>query len=137
MKSQDPAAYLDEARGFVFTGDAIGSGEGVWIQVDTALPLRAYQRGLRAFLTRLSACGDLTFCGCHIGQCGRPYTAKFNPLTIQTVRDMIALIDEIVAGRAYRRPFSLPGRSWPEQPYIARLGAAAMVYRESGARDEA
>ena len=124
-------AYLDPEHGAVFTGDAIGSGEGVWMQVAAAIPLQAYRRSLHAFLKRLEKCGPLTFLGGHIGQCGKPYTAGFNPLTIATVRDMIALTDAIIKGETDEQPFFLAGREWPEQPFIAHLGKAAIVYMKS------
>lgn len=65
-------AFADAAHGALFTGDAIGSGVGVWMQVGTAIPLRAYQRGLRHFLARVAPFGPLAYLGGHIGRRARP-----------------------------------------------------------------
>lgn len=123
--------YVDAAHQRVFTGDAIGSGAGVWMQVTTAIPLRAYQRSLQTYLDRVAPYGPLVYCGGHIGQCGKPYTGRFNLLCEQVVRDMIVLIDQIAEGTADTQPFHIPGREWPEQPYMAKLRTAGIVYMPS------
>lgn len=120
--------FVDAAHQRVFTGDAIGSGAGVWMQVSHSLPLRGFQRSLQRYLERVAPFGPLVYCGGHIGQCGKPYSKRFNLLSEQVVRDMVALIDRIADGTADKQAFNVPGWNWPEQPYIATLGTASIVY---------
>lgn len=124
-------AFLDARHGLIFTGDAIGSGVGVWMQVSTATPLSLYREILLRLLDAVRADDTLVYYGGHIDQCGAPDSPAYNPLTTQTVRDMIALTEALLEGRADATPFALPGREWPEQPYVASHGKASIVYLPS------
>lgn len=117
--------FLAPGRGVLCTGDAIGSGEGVWMQVTTATPLSDFQRSLRYLLAWMTPYGDdVTYLGGHKGQ------GKDNPLTLETVRDMIVLIDEIAAGTAEKKLYEIPGKPiWAGEAYIAKHGKADIVYR--------
>ncbi|MDL2233925.1 MBL fold metallo-hydrolase, partial [Ruminococcaceae bacterium OttesenSCG-928-L11] len=47
-------AFLDAAHGICFTGDAVGSGCGVWMQVPGAMDLSAFKANLEGFLAQLN-----------------------------------------------------------------------------------
>lgn len=119
-------AFLWRNRKLIFTGDAIGSGVGVWMQVPASLPVSQYKESLRAFLAKLEPIDGLVFWGGHVGQAGDPASAEYNPPSLQMIRDMIALCDLIIAGDAEREPFTL--RVTDEPACTARHGRAAMVY---------
>ena len=114
-------AVLLEDRRILFTGDAIGSGDGVWMQLPHSRPVSQYAANLRTFLARIEKFPDLRIFGGHIGQAGAPGSATYNPLTTQTIRDMIELCDMIARGEI----------KTDEQAHKARNKTAAMLYLPS------
>ena len=120
-------AFVDEAHKAVFTGDAIGSGVGVWMQLPGCCTVSEYKAALLHFATELYPYRDYRFLGGHYRQADPPYSKAHNPVCMQMVEDMIRLCDEMLAGRAQDAVFA--GRAFgDEQPHIASCGTAAMVY---------
>ena len=126
-------AFVDEAHKAVFTGDAIGSGVGVWMQLPGCCTVSEYKAALLHFATELYPYRDYRFLGGHYRQADPPYSKAHNPVCMQMVEDMIRLCDEMLAGRAQDAVFA--GRAFgDEQPHIASCGTAAMVYLPSRVR---
>ena len=131
MQGHTPGSigFLWKNRSILFVGDAIGSGVGVWMQCPFGLSTPAYKKNLQTLLKRLEPIDGLVMYGGHVGQAGEPGTPQYNPPSLEMLRDLIALCDEIIAGEAAKDPYE---RSFTEEPaYIATHGKAGMVYLES------
>lgn len=97
--------FFPSGRNMVFTGDAIGSGSGVWLFDEASFPV--YRRSIDALLAYI---GDrtsgidserLVIHGGHAWQRG-----DLDRLTVQYVYDMRTLIQRIAAGTAEAEPVS-------------------------------
>lgn len=123
-------ALLDPTRKLVFTGDAIGSGLGVWMQVFQSLPVAVYRENLSRFRARVAPYPGLTFLGGHYTQAGTEGTERYNPPCIEMLDDMIALCDRALAGKAEEA--EVAGLSFTsEEAVVAKFGRAKMVYMRS------
>ncbi len=110
-----------------FTGDAFGSGVGVWMQVPLALTIPQYRDSLAEYLEKCAFTRDYRYCGGHYGQGER------NPLCYALVEDMHALCCKLIDGDRSGvsiRP-SDSNRFSPEQGYTAEYGRASMEFLES------
>ena len=117
----------------VFTGDAIGSGYGVWMQVPGALPLDKFYENLTAFLQWLIARGGrMNFYGGHYRQRFQsPLVPNYNPVNLGMLCDMIDLVDKIVKGEITGRE-SVQDKSFgTEMTLYASYGRAEIQYRQS------
>lgn len=120
--------FYEENRRLLFTGDAVGSGVGVWMQLSGCLPIRQYRENLSrldAFWAGLPA-DTRVFCG-HWEQ---QFMAGDNPVRHALARDMIALCDDILAGRENRQPAPEAFAREYKPVYLAAHGRAAMVYTD-------
>lgn len=121
--------YLDKKRKIALTGDALG----VWMQVPLATDLSTYRDELRHFLKRMSAPeydGVVMMSG-HRKQegCYFPYGDRYTPNDLQKVRDMIELVDQLLAGDVAYEPFTM--RAFDEPAFTAKFGQATIVFTES------
>ena len=124
--------FYDEKRNLLFTGDAIGSGIGVWMIVPGGLTLSEYREGLLHFAGRLRKLPPMRMLGGHLTQEGKPGTDHYNPLTLTTVTDMARLCEEILSGRIKGTPAE---NKFNEEPaFHAEWGKASMEYRLSQIR---
>lgn len=128
-------AFLCDALGLLFTGDAVGSGEIVLLYGTRAqLPevVAAYRESVAHFLHMLQMHPEPVYFGGHRMQdasCDQAEQERtltggatyYNPLCDTLVRDMIALCDEILAGRCT-----------PEEGMDAAAGAWTFKYRRGG-----
>jgi glyoxylase-like metal-dependent hydrolase (beta-lactamase superfamily II) len=91
--------FVDESHRAVFTGDAVGSGAGVWLWLPGCLPVSTYRASLASLLTQLAPYRDFTFYGGHRGQAG-PASGipDSHPLTAAVVEDMITLCGRMLDG---------------------------------------
>lgn len=90
---------LDPHNKAVYTGDAIGSGCGVWMQIPYALTIAEYKAGLETAVKELEKNGvDDTwkFHGGHYGQENMSQVQNPNPLTLQLVKDMKELCEKLL-----------------------------------------
>lgn len=130
-------AFVDQKHGVIAMGDAIGSGSGVWMQVQSAIPIKEYRQSLLHFSEKLQAYHSLLFLGGHrmqngsvrespLSMMGKPF---YNPLTKQTVTDMAELcrllLEKKIKGEPY--PISQNGKT----ALIATYHTASLVYFES------
>ncbi len=126
-------AFVDEAHEAVFTGDAIGSGVGVWLQLPGCGTISEYKAALLHFATELYPYRNYRFFGGHFRQADPPYSTSHNPVSYEMVEDMVRLCDDLLFGRAKSQPYE--GRAFGEEaPRIACAGTAAMVYLPSRVR---
>lgn len=123
--------FLDEKNGVIFTGDALGSGMGVWLQVPFGLKISEYGNNIKHFAEKIRKVEPLVFYGGHRYQEEGGFPVKrYNPLCKQLVDDMAILCDALLRGtiEGVSRPFfSRTG----EEAFIASYGMADMVYTKS------
>ena len=90
----------DSINELLFTGDAIGSGYGVWMQVPGALTLREYLDNLIFLLKWLvKRGGRMQFWGGHsYQQFQSTLIVGYNPIGMGLLCDLIDLVDGLVKG---------------------------------------
>lgn len=129
-------AIWEASENLLFTGDAIGSGCGVWMQLPGSLPLVEYVQNLRIFMRWLvERGGRMRFFGGHNRQ---PRYSKqipgFNPISLGLLADLIDLAEGVADGRIIGTPCDAPTYS-DETALYAAFGRAEMIYRGSNIRD--
>lgn len=85
----------------VFTGDAIGSGCGVWLWDHDSSSHSAYRNSLIQALKALEDLGvdeSWHFAGGHDHQEYESRVSEFNPLDLEMIRDMIELCEVLLKG---------------------------------------
>ncbi len=124
---------LAEAENILFTGDAIGSGCGAWLQVPEALPLTDYYQSLRNLMKWLiSKGGRMQFWGGHSAQRFMSMRIpEYNPLSIGLLADMIDLTDQIIRREIVGRPSNADKTFGLEPAKYAAYGRAELQYLES------
>ena len=123
--------FVDEGHRVVFTGDAVGSGVGVWMQLRNCCCISQYRKNLLALLDQLAPYRDYLYLGGHYRQAGEPGSPSFNPVTPRMIEDLVTVCDELLAGKAKVEEYAPAGRFGEEITYIAYHGAAALVYLPS------
>ncbi len=123
-------AFYEEKRSILFTGDAVGSGAGVWMQLEGCLPLSRYRENLKRL--------DLFWAGLpedtpvypgHYGQ-RFMHPSGDNPVCRELVQDMIELCGRILEGREDRKPAPEFAVREIRPAYTAEYGRASMIYTE-------
>lgn len=132
--------FVDVDRKVVFTGDAIGSGCGVWMQIPDGLSIPRYRQALTEAEQKLRSLGvndqEWLFLGGHKLQEFTSTVAKPNPIGMALIADMIVLCDRIIAGEAGERRST--AKQFTEEPvYFAAYGKAEMEYVKSRIQDGA
>lgn len=131
--------FLDRKHRAIFTGDAIGSGGQLWMQVEHAIPLEEYLPHVKRLADILDREGELTYLGGHILQAGEPDTPECHPIDRQYVEDVITVCEDLVAGK----PLALEQFEYPPQfnrsvkpgeAMIANRGYLHMVFRPDSVR---
>lgn len=121
--------FVDEAHKLLFFGDAIGSGVGVWMQLNHCCTTSAYKRNLEHLRARLVPFEDYLCLGGHYGQQGTVGTPGYNPLCIALLDDLITLCGLLLQGKVKGEFYS--NDFGEEQVLIAKHGRAAIVYKPS------
>lgn len=124
-------AYYAKNRDILFTGDAIGSGYGVWMQSADSLCLEEYLGNLRAFLKWLvDRGGRMQFWGGHsYQQFQSTLIVHYNPLTMGLLCDLIDLVDGLVKGTIVGRASNADKILSLEPALYASFGRAEIQYR--------
>ena len=96
-----PGSFLfaDMKTHCLFTGDAIGSGCGVWMQVDNALSIQQYYESLNKTIDifdDLNINKKWAFLGGHAYQEYQSQVSKYNALDMQLLYDMRTLCQKII-----------------------------------------
>ena len=129
-------AFWARERDLLFTGDAIGSGYGVWMQVPGALPIEEYHKNLRVFFKWLvNRGGRMRFWGGHsYQQFQSSLIPGYNPLSMGLLADLIDLTDGITGGRIVGRPSNADKIFAQEPALYASFGRAEIQYLPSRIR---
>ena len=92
--------FYAKKRNILFTGDALGSGCGMWLQLPGVLSLEEYSVGLHNLLDFTSDMSkDVLIFGGHQHQVYQSRLIKgYNPLTISYIRDLSIMTDKIIDG---------------------------------------
>lgn len=104
--------FIDRADKLVFAGDAIGSGQYVWMWLAGCSTVSEYRESLRGMLETLEPMADFRFLGGHRRQ-GKPFSDEetAHVLSLQTARDLETLCGRILSGEekpvGYERQFGL------------------------------
>ena len=126
----------DETEDYLYTGDAIGSGAGVWMQLPGRSELTAYAGSLRALLKWLADKGGRTvFWSGHYGQ---RYTSQKipgdNPVSIGLLADLCDLVERVADGQVTGKAVDLPPHVSPEGAMYVAFGRAEMIYAPGDVR---
>ena len=127
--------FVDEKHRCVFTGDAVGSGCGVWMQVPTASPLSEYAASLRTaaeVLTKLGVEDGLwAFLGGHAAQRFMSTVMGYNPISLNMFEDMAKLCDKLISGEVTPVKEGVDERAGRfGDVYFAKYGSAEMMIRK-------
>lgn len=127
------AAFWARERDLLFTGDAIGSGYGVWMQVPGALSIEEYRKNLCVFFKWLvDRGGRMHFFGGHsYQQFQSSLVPGYNPLSMGLLADLIDLTDGIAEGRIVGRPSNADKIFTQEPALYASFGRAEIQYLPS------
>lgn len=125
--------FVDSFHKCVFTGDAVGSGCGVWMQVPCAYDLSAYAAAL-AFaedrLAKLGVDGTWAFLGGHAYQRFANDSGEFNPILPGMFSDMRTLCEKLISGELTGSADGLEQISQRfGETLKASYGTADMLYR--------
>lgn len=124
-------AVWNPEEDLLFTGDAIGSGCGVWMQVPGALTLTQYEENLRRFMRwLLDRGGKMRFFGGHNRQTAQSKLLPNNPLSMGLLADLIDLVHGVVTGTITGTPSEAKAFS-DETVLYAYFGRAEMIYLAS------
>ena len=123
------AVYVPRDK-LLFTGDAIGSGCGVWMQLPHSGDLRSYEKSLRQFMIwLLERGGDMDFWG---GHCDQSWTSRqvpgFNPLSMGLLADLADLTRKTAAGEIQGEPVEMAPQFRNREARYAAWGRAEMLY---------
>ena len=131
LAGHTPGSILlaDTAYKHVFTGDAIGSGCGVWMQVTFASAIDDYQKALILARDQLLSIGvdhSWTFLGGHYGQEYQSKVSSFNRLDLKLLEDMIVLCDQLLKDEADIEISN--ATKFLDTPYYASYQKAEMIF---------
>lgn len=127
---------LERKGQHLFTGDAIGSGMGVWMQVPGAVPLEKYYESLVGLLKWLVARGGrMKFYGGHNYQIFQSTLIPgYNPLNMGLLCDLIDLVDQVVQGKIVGRVSNVDKTLTLEPALYASFGRAELQYDPNNIR---
>ena len=128
--SPGSVVLYEEKHHLLFTGDAVGSGVGVWLQLTGCLPLSRYRENLKRLSDFWATLPEDTqvFTGHWEQRFMHP--DGDNPVCRALVEDMVALCDDILQGKEDRREApEMMAREY-RPVYTASHGRASMVYCE-------
>lgn len=123
-------AVYDETDDLLFTGDAIGSGCGVWMQLPGSSSLTEYEQALRFFLKWcVERGGAMEFWGGHSNQLWESATVKpCNPLSLGLLCDLIDLTQQLRLGRMEGAYHEFDPMLREREVRFAAWGRAEMFY---------
>lgn len=123
-------AIYDARDEIVFTGDAIGSGCGVWMQLPGSSSLTEYEQSLGFFLRwLLDRGGRMEFWG---GHCDQSWESRqvpgFNPVSLGLLADLIDLVRAVKSGKLTGEYVALAPNLREREARYAAWGRAEMLY---------
>lgn len=121
--------FVCKEKQCVFTGDAIGSGCGVWMQLPHSTLIKEYQKSLQIASKRLELLGvndHWKFYGGHDAQEYESKVSDYNRLDFQLLKDMEVLCKKILHGEVKVLPSKAKAFSGPS--LYAAYHKAEMIY---------
>ena len=123
-------AIFDDRDDIVFTGDAIGSGCGVWMQLPGSGCLKEYEGSLRKLMVwLLEKGGTMDFWG---GHCNQSWESEqvpgFNPLSMGLLADLCDLVRKVRLGEITGTIVDLPPNLRCREARKAAWGRAEILY---------
>ena len=121
---------VDPVNKYIFTGDAIGAGCGVWMQVDRALSIEEYYHSLVHLYNKLKEFGadeNWKFFGGHAFQEYHSKVSEFNKFDIYLLEDMVELCDMLLHDNVEYVPRKIR-RFSTGQPYFAHHKKAELIF---------
>lgn len=122
---------LEKKHNMLFTGDAIGSGVGVWMQVTSAISLDDYLGSLISLQRWLvEKGGRMSFWGGHNEQQHMAIVTKdgYNPLNMGLLGDLIDLVEKILTGEIKGTACEEGTANRPGTTLYAAFGRAEILY---------
>lgn len=98
---------VDPISRSVYTGDALGSGCGCWMQIDGCLTISEYRNNIASALQtlkQLNVDSTWTFVGGHFGQEYMSQVSSYNKFDLDLMKDMLTLCDKLLAGEDLYTP---------------------------------
>lgn len=129
---------LDEKNKMIFTGDAIGSGCGVWMQVDYALSIKEYFNNLRDccdILEKYHVDDNWTFLGGHAYQEYQSKVSSFNKFDISLLKDMATLCKKLI-NNEIKYENVITAEFSTGKPYYASYNKAEIIFTLSQLKKE-
>lgn len=120
--------FVDQDQKTIYTGDAIGSGCGCWMQLDESLDIHTYQRHMQDVLARLEKMNvddHWLFYGGHDQQEYQSKVSDYNRLDIQLLKDMIKLCQNLIDHQIVYEKSKVLMMS--HQPYYVAYHKAEMI----------
>lgn len=129
-------AVYDAKEDIVFTGDAIGSGCGVWMQLIGCTSLVEYENSLRQFLLwLLEHGGKMEFWSGHCTQYSQSKKIpEYNPVSVGLLADLIDLVRKVIDGDIVGDVIDLPPHVRVREARYAAYGRAEMLYNPDNVR---
>ena len=125
--------FLDADNKTIYTGDAIGSGCGVWMQLFHSLKLSEYRDNLKQVINYLTDCNvDQTwkFWGGHNQQESMSTVSTYNRLDFDLMKDMYQLTNKLINKEITGIKNNAPTFD-DHQAYFASYQKAEMIYQEN------
>lgn len=126
--------FADTLNHAVYTGDAVGSGCGVWMQIEGALTIQEYLEGLRKaydMLKRLHCDSSWQFFGGHAGQELLSRVSSYNPVSLELMKDMEQLCSGLLSGTCKMQKAEVRSDGIP---YYSSFGKAEILTTEDRIR---
>lgn len=123
-------AVYDNKDDLLFTGDAIGSGCGVWMQLPGSSSLTEYEQSLRDLLRWCTEKGGtMEFWGGHCNQVWESATIQpYNPLSLGLLCDLIDLTRNLRLGKMEGNYHEFAPELREREVRFAAWGRAEMFY---------
>lgn len=122
--------FMETKYNMLFTGDAIGSGYGIWMHVEGAVSLNQYYHSLTDLFQWLTEKGArMTFWGGHNSQQFHSSVMPgYNPLSLGLLADLIDLVEKVVRGELVGHAASEESVVSMKPGLYASFGRAELYY---------
>ncbi len=120
--------FIDSKNKCVYTGDAVGSGCGVWLQLPESLNMSCYLKALKRVIKKLEDMGvddTWNFIGGHYGQEHESLVSDYNKLNFSLVKDLYDLTYKLLNKQIeYKKTDAM---AFDYKPYYVSYQKAEMI----------
>lgn len=120
--------FVDQQQKMIFTGDAIGSGCGCWMQLDESLSIKMYRQNLQSVINKfndLKVDNEWLFYGGHDQQEYQSKISEFNRLDFELLNDMEQLSTKLLQRKIKFRDTKALKMTY--QPFYVSFQKAEMI----------